>query len=255
MPEAGLSCQKLLAEGLTNCKRTTNLADLPVSLGALRVSVVAVDTILPEDPGGRVAHVGDPLDLLEFEDRGFGVFSQTCKCKTFELVTRSAALPEGERVVTVVPNRDAHRRSGDGLCECRQERSRGRNRIIAAHVVVGCIDYSTEGRDDLGRVQRVDLFEDLRLALQCDDGDTEWNPGESCNATCDLLICGDPDDSGSINASDALYALRTAVSLETCDVCVCSVDGNQNNSATDALAVLRFAVALPVTLSCPPCDP
>ena len=90
---------------------------------------------------------------------------------------------------------------------------------------------------------------------QCDDGDTEWNPGEPCNATCDLLICGDPDDSGSVNASDALYALRTAVSLETCDVCVCSVDGNQNNSATDALAVLRFAVALPVTLSCPPCDP
>ena len=91
---------------------------------------------------------------------------------------------------------------------------------------------------------------------QCDDGDTEWLPGESCDATCQLVACGDPDDTGTTRASDALLILRVAVGSESCDPCVCNVDNSTTGnpvSASDALRVLRAAVGNPVELSCPAC--
>ncbi len=91
---------------------------------------------------------------------------------------------------------------------------------------------------------------------QCDDGDDEWALGQSCSALCLMLACGDADDSGSISAPDALFILRSAVGLSTCDVCICNVDSSAGGSpinATDALRALRRAVGIPITLTCPVC--
>jgi cysteine-rich repeat protein len=91
----------------------------------------------------------------------------------------------------------------------------------------------------------------------CDDGDTDWVAGESCDATCQLLLCGDPDDSGTIRSSDALFILRTAVGTSTCDACVCNVDSSTGTTAvtaSDSLRVLSKAVGGAVELLCPVCS-
>jgi hypothetical protein len=92
---------------------------------------------------------------------------------------------------------------------------------------------------------------------QCDDGDTTWNPGESCDAGCQLVACGDPDDNGSNTASDALFILRVAVGTGSCDACLCNVDsstGATTVTASDSLRVLRKAVGINVELQCPVCS-
>lgn len=85
----------------------------------------------------------------------------------------------------------------------------------------------------------------------CDDGDTNWQQGESCNAECHALDCGDPNDSGTRTAGDALFALRSAVGVTTCDLSVCDASGNGTVAASDALLILRKAVGGSVTLACP----
>lgn len=92
---------------------------------------------------------------------------------------------------------------------------------------------------------------------QCDDGDSSWATGEFCSATCTMLACGDPDNSGSVVASDALVVLRAAVGAAACDACVCNVDGAGSQAfpvtASDALRVLQFSVQIPVQFNCPAC--
>jgi len=68
-----------------------------------------------------------------------------------------------------------------------------------------------------------------------------------------MLGCGDPDDTGVITASDALFLLRVAVNASACDRCVCDVDSSGAVNASDALRVLRAAVKIPVVMSCPAC--
>jgi Dockerin type I domain len=62
--------------------------------------------------------------------------------------------------------------------------------------------------------------------------------------------CGDGNGDGSITASDALLALRTAVGSASCPVAVCDVDANGSVSAGDALRILAHAVGQPVELTC-----
>ncbi len=57
----------------------------------------------------------------------------------------------------------------------------------------------------------------------------------------------------SINTTDALIVLQSAVGSSVCEACVCDVDSSGSITATDALAVLRFAVGQPVVLNCPAC--
>lgn len=75
--------------------------------------------------------------------------------------------------------------------------------------------------------------------------------------------CGDPVDppalrggalSALVNATDALFALRAAVGLELCELCVCDLDDSGSVAATDALALLLAAVGQPGNLNCPPCS-
>ena len=67
------------------------------------------------------------------------------------------------------------------------------------------------------------------------------------------LVAGEPPTADAISATDALFILRAAVSLETCALCVCDADGGGSIAATDALLALRAAVNQPVTLNCPAC--
>lgn len=67
--------------------------------------------------------------------------------------------------------------------------------------------------------------------------------------------CSQPVTNGSTpTASDCAYILRAAVGLETCELCVCDVNGSQSRTAADALTCLKKAVGQNVNLNCPSCD-
>ncbi|HXC51615.1 MAG TPA: hypothetical protein VN634_12065 [Candidatus Limnocylindrales bacterium] len=96
----------------------------------------------------------------------------------------------------------------------------------------------------------------LEQGEACDDDSPVWVSGEFCNASCEILSCGDADDSGSITVTDALHILRTSVGTKSCDVCICDVDssgGGSPTSVSDALRVLRLSVGQAVELSCVAC--
>lgn len=87
----------------------------------------------------------------------------------------------------------------------------------------------------------------------CDDGDTIYNQGEACSASCRFIGCGKPTNSGKVKptSADALFALRAAVRLVSCALSVCDVDNSGTIFAADALVILKAAVGLPVPLKCP----
>jgi hypothetical protein len=88
---------------------------------------------------------------------------------------------------------------------------------------------------------------------ECDDGDTAFESGEACDGQCNLVPCGKPtNSSGTLpKASDALFILRTAVEVVTCDLVVCDVNDSGTITASDALQALRKAVGATVNLNCP----
>ena len=67
------------------------------------------------------------------------------------------------------------------------------------------------------------------------------------------LLCGDAVINGSLVASDAQRALRTAVDLDDCAECLCDVNVEGGITAGDALLILRSAVGQPVALECAAC--
>lgn len=66
-------------------------------------------------------------------------------------------------------------------------------------------------------------------------------------------LCGDASGDETINASDALTALRTAVGTASCQACACDVNGQGGITSSDALLILRKAVGQQVSMSCPAC--
>lgn len=88
----------------------------------------------------------------------------------------------------------------------------------------------------------------------CDEGSANSDDnGAWCGLDCTVTPCGSPVTrvEGDPSATDALYALRSAVALVTCDERVCDVNDDGNVSASDALRILRLAVGTDVTLTCP----
>jgi hypothetical protein len=81
--------------------------------------------------------------------------------------------------------------------------------------------------------------------------------GASANAEAPSLIdkdqgCGDANGDGTISASDALAALRTAVGINSgCGSCACDVNNSASITASDALTILRVSVGQALTLGCP----
>jgi hypothetical protein len=65
------------------------------------------------------------------------------------------------------------------------------------------------------------------------------------------LICGDPNDSGTVTVTDASYILQVVVGMRTCDPRVCDVNDDGRIATNDAQRVLRFAAGLPILLTCP----
>lgn len=64
-------------------------------------------------------------------------------------------------------------------------------------------------------------------------------------------ICGDASLDGTISATDALIALRSAVGQVSCALCICDVNDSGSVTATDALAILRFSVGSLCEMNCP----
>ncbi|HYC57291.1 MAG TPA: hypothetical protein VEL28_20335 [Candidatus Binatia bacterium] len=101
-------------------------------------------------------------------------------------------------------------------------------------------------------------FVGIRMQVECD------SITSTTTTTVPLGDCGDPlfvfrpdSDAGTaaaINASDALYVLRTAVGTVECELCVCDVNDSGNVTATDSLIVLRNAVGQSADLDCPACE-
>ncbi len=67
------------------------------------------------------------------------------------------------------------------------------------------------------------------------------------------VLCGDANDDGFITASDALFALQSAVGAQQCALCVCDVSGDGYVRAGDALVLLRVSVGQQIAMNCPPC--
>jgi hypothetical protein len=66
-----------------------------------------------------------------------------------------------------------------------------------------------------------------------------------------VTFCGVPVTQGAVPlVSDALFILRTAVALETCEGCQCDVNSDGTITTTDALIDLKKVVELPVDLNC-----
>lgn len=89
---------------------------------------------------------------------------------------------------------------------------------------------------------------------QCDDGDPAFTPGDYCDDRCRLLPCGKPTHSSgpAPTASDALFSLRAAVGLASCDLRVCDANHSTALTATDGLLLLKAAVGQRVGLDCGP---
>jgi hypothetical protein len=107
-----------------------------------------------------------------------------------------------------------------------------------------------------------DADEDCGDSQICIEGTCQLPPvcAESCNSVCQWCdgstcasLCGNPFESetSETTAADALFALRTAVHLQTCPLCLCDIGNDQQITASDALGILRHAVHLPVTFACP----
>jgi hypothetical protein len=82
-----------------------------------------------------------------------------------------------------------------------------------------------------------------------------------CNAECERCdvgscasLCGNPwgNATDTVNTTDALFALRAAVELEQCSMCICDVDGDGTITATDTLMMLRQIVGLGDLFVCSP---
>ncbi len=79
------------------------------------------------------------------------------------------------------------------------------------------------------------------------------------SASCvdaELGDCGQPHTTGpEPTAADALFVLRVSVALSTCNRCICDVDDSGTINTTDALLDLKSAVGQISLADCPACDP
>ena len=66
--------------------------------------------------------------------------------------------------------------------------------------------------------------------------------------------CGDATADGQLSASDALFALQSAVGIRECAACICDVDQSGSVTVLDALVILRIGLGDgSVDLTCPAC--
>lgn len=81
----------------------------------------------------------------------------------------------------------------------------------------------------------------------CDEGfGTGGASGSACTEECSPTPCGAPVSKAAdgIVTSDALFALRSAVGLESCNPRVCDLNRDLRVTTSDALTILQLAVGL-----------
>jgi hypothetical protein len=86
----------------------------------------------------------------------------------------------------------------------------------------------------------------------CEDGNA-CTVSDTCAAGQCLHVsyCGVPvSRAAQPRATDALFALRATVGLESCPSCECDVNSDGRTSVSDALAILRRALELEIDLRC-----
>ena len=89
------------------------------------------------------------------------------------------------------------------------------------------------------------------LGIDCDLTTTTLVTSTTTTTTISTVLCGDVTGNGSIQVTDALFILRSAVGAETCAPSICDTDASGTITVSDALRVLRISVGLAATLSCP----
>lgn len=106
--------------------------------------------------------------------------------------------------------------------------------IAATSPCTGCGNYVIEGEE------------------ACDDGDVVFAAGDACSTECKAFPCGVPTkiDGTSPKTSDAQFVLRAAVQSSNCALAVCDVNASGTVNTTDALLILRSAVGQNVVLAC-----
>jgi hypothetical protein len=90
--------------------------------------------------------------------------------------------------------------------------------------------------------------------IECSGDISTTTTTTTTTTTLPAQLCGDFDDNGVIQSSDALNVLKASVGQKDCVLCICDLDGNGVKSATDALVVLKTAVGVAITLKCPLCS-
>ncbi len=89
--------------------------------------------------------------------------------------------------------------------------------------------------------------------LDCDWDGSITTSTTTTTTTLPPAMCGDFNADGTLQVSDALGVLRTAVGSAPCLACVCDVDGNGSKSVTDALIALKLAVGIDLPTNCSNC--
>jgi hypothetical protein len=112
------------------------------------------------------------------------------------------------------------------------------------------IDPDTDGGDDGAGLPPI-VVERNDEDLVIGSGGSAATCGDPVPLTAGASVSGASAD--AVTASDALFILRAAIALETCELCICDVDDSGGTSATDALATLRAAVGQSVSFTCPAC--
>ncbi|HYC01549.1 MAG TPA: dockerin type I domain-containing protein [Candidatus Limnocylindrales bacterium] len=94
----------------------------------------------------------------------------------------------------------------------------------------------------------------LRMATSRSTSTDDPDIGPSTTTSTTMLEqgpqCGDADDDGEVDATDALITLRTAVGTSSCDPVLCDVTTDGSITASDALAVLKTAVGQELETAC-----
>ncbi|HYC00971.1 MAG TPA: hypothetical protein VEC57_17690 [Candidatus Limnocylindrales bacterium] len=156
---------------------------------------------------------------------------------------------------------DAHACTADGCDETENACTHTPNDAVCANanpcdndvcqVATGCAHVNNTAACDDGQ----ECTSGDHCALGVCTGTPIPGCGDTTTTTTTTLpegpLCGDFNGSGTLTASDALGALRTAVGTATCPLAVCDFNGNGTVTASDALAILKLAVGIVVAPNCP----
>jgi hypothetical protein len=66
--------------------------------------------------------------------------------------------------------------------------------------------------------------------------------------------CGDANGDQSVTGLDALRILRATTGAQSCDPCSCDIDGSGTVDAADAVLALRLSLGQSVATACPRCE-